>query len=118
MLLRSRLVSDVLLTVLFWYFIFRLSKNLLHDTKRVFVLCRKGGSNKLIKILQKDGKFGFVEPLEFGSVVELVHHYQCNSLAVYNRTLDTRLLYPISRTVGVVSGHAASVVVFVCWLVA
>ncbi|KAK7479856.1 hypothetical protein BaRGS_00028936, partial [Batillaria attramentaria] len=61
---------------------------------------RKGGSNKLIKILHKDNKYGFVEPLEFSSVVDLVQHYQSNSLAMYNRTLDTRLVYPVSRSQG------------------
>lgn len=65
--------------------------------------CRKGGSNKLIKILQKDNKYGFVEPLEFNSVVDLIQHYQNNSLAMYNRTLDTRLIYPVSRSMGMVS---------------
>ena len=69
------------------------------------VLCyyRKGGSNKLIKILQKNNKFGFVEPLEFNSVVELIQHYQKNSLATYNRTLDTCLLNAVSRSMGMVS---------------
>lgn len=61
---------------------------------------RKGGSNKLIKILHKDNKYGFVEPLEFSSVVDLIQHYQNNSLAMYNRTLDTRLMYPVSRSQG------------------
>ncbi|XP_070196149.1 phosphatidylinositol 3-kinase regulatory subunit alpha-like [Littorina saxatilis] len=70
---------------------------------------RKGGSNKLIKILQKDGKYGFVEPLEFNSVVDLIQHYQNNSLAMYNRTLDTRLFYPISRSMGMDKEHAEDV---------
>lgn len=64
--------------------------------------CRKGGSNKLIKILHKDSKYGFVEPLEFNSVVDLIQHYQTNSLAMYNRTLDTRLMYPVSRNMNLV----------------
>ena len=68
-----------------------------------FTVFRKGGSNKLIKILQKDNKYGFVEPLEFNSVVDLIQHYQNNSLAMYNRTLDTRLIYPVSRSMGMVS---------------
>ncbi|XP_076440880.1 phosphatidylinositol 3-kinase regulatory subunit alpha-like isoform X2 [Babylonia areolata] len=70
---------------------------------------RKGGSNKLIKILQKDNKFGFVEPLEFSSVVDLIQHYQNTSLAMYNRTLDTRLMYPVSRSMGMDNEHTEDV---------
>lgn len=58
---------------------------------------RKGGSNKLIKIYHKNGKYGFSEPLTFSSVVELITYYQHVSLSHYNHTLDTRLLYPYSR---------------------
>ena len=61
------------------------------------IVCRKGGTNKLIKIEYKDGKFGFVEPLQFSSIVELVNHYCRNSLAHYNRTLDIILSHPIMR---------------------
>lgn len=60
-------------------------------------LCRKGGNNKLIKIFHREGKYGFSEPLTFGSVVELITHYRHESLAQYNAKLDTRLLYPISK---------------------
>ncbi|XP_076462015.1 phosphatidylinositol 3-kinase regulatory subunit gamma-like [Babylonia areolata] len=66
---------------------------------------RKGGASKLIKILQKDSKFGFVEPLEFNSVVDLVQHYQTTSLAMYNHTLDTCLLYPLCRSSAVDKEH-------------
>lgn len=58
---------------------------------------RKGGSNKLIKICNQNGRYGFTEPLKFGSVVELVDFYRSESLAQYNRTLDVRLLYPVSK---------------------
>ncbi|XP_078319578.1 phosphatidylinositol 3-kinase regulatory subunit alpha-like isoform X2 [Crassostrea virginica] len=58
---------------------------------------RKGGTNKLIKIYHKDGKYGFVEPLTFDSVVELVQFYKNTSLAIYNKTLDTKLLHPVSN---------------------
>ena len=76
-----------------------------HSESYNLAVSRKGGSNKLIKILQKDNKYGFVEPLEFSLVVDLIQHYQNNSLAMYNRTLDTRLIYPVSRSMGMVS-HA------------
>nr|XP_033341420.1 uncharacterized protein LOC117229216 isoform X1 [Megalopta genalis] len=58
---------------------------------------RKGGTNKLIKICQRNGKYGFSEPFNFHSVIELVDHYRNCSLAQYNSTLDIKLLYPISR---------------------
>ncbi|KYO33290.1 phosphatidylinositol 3-kinase regulatory subunit beta [Alligator mississippiensis] len=58
---------------------------------------RKGGNNKLIKIFHREGRYGFSEPLTFGSVVELITHYRHESLAQYNAKLDTRLLYPISK---------------------
>ncbi|KAG5276504.1 hypothetical protein AALO_G00132810 [Alosa alosa] len=58
---------------------------------------RKGGSNRLIKIFQRGGRYGFSEPLTFSSVVELIQHYHHESLAQYNSKLDTRLLYPVSK---------------------
>lgn len=58
---------------------------------------RKGGSNKLIKICHRAGKYGFSEPYKFNSVVELVNFYRNESLAQYNSTLDIKLLYPVSR---------------------
>lgn len=64
---------------------------------------RKGGTNKLIKIYHKDGKYGFVEPLNFDSVVELIEHYKHNSLAIYNKTLNIKLLHKVSRDVNPVS---------------
>jgi phosphoinositide-3-kinase regulatory subunit len=58
---------------------------------------RKGGTNKLIKILQKNGKYGFSEPFKFDTVTELIHHYRTTSLAQYNSMLDIKLLYAVSR---------------------
>ncbi|XP_075219878.1 phosphatidylinositol 3-kinase regulatory subunit alpha isoform X2 [Lycorma delicatula] len=58
---------------------------------------RKGGSNKLIKISHRNGKYGFSEPFKFNTVVELVNFYRNVSLAQYNATLDIKLLYPVSR---------------------
>lgn len=58
---------------------------------------RKGGSNKLVKICHENGKYGFSHPFQFNSVVELVDFYQKTSLKEYNRTLDTRLIFPVSR---------------------
>lgn len=58
---------------------------------------RKGGTNKLIKICHKNGKYGFSDPYRFSSVVELVNFYRTTSLAQYNSILDIKLLYPVSR---------------------
>ncbi|XP_063228380.1 phosphatidylinositol 3-kinase regulatory subunit gamma-like [Bacillus rossius redtenbacheri] len=58
---------------------------------------RKGGTNKLIKIVFRNGKYGFSEPFKFSSVVELVEHYRTVSLAQYNSTLDIKLLFPVSK---------------------
>lgn len=58
---------------------------------------RKDGSNRLIKIFNKGGKYGFSEPLAFPSMVDLIQYYQNKSLAQYNTKLDTQLLHPISR---------------------
>ncbi|KAF6216721.1 hypothetical protein GE061_001068 [Apolygus lucorum] len=58
---------------------------------------RKGGSNKLIKISHRNGKYGFTEPYKFNTVVELVNFYKGVSLSQYNPTLDIKLLYPVSR---------------------
>lgn len=58
---------------------------------------RKGGTNKLVKIFCCDGRYGFCDPYEFRSVVELVKHYHVESLAHYNTSLDIKLLYPLSR---------------------
>lgn len=58
---------------------------------------RKGGTNKLIKIYHKNEQFGFSEPYNFSSVIDLVNHYRKVSLSQYNPTLDVKLLYPVSR---------------------
>lgn len=57
----------------------------------------KDGTEKLIRIFFKNGKYGFVEPYEFDSVVALIDHYRNVSLRHYNRLLDVKLLHPVSR---------------------
>ena len=58
---------------------------------------RVGGVNRLIRIIFHDGKYGFSEPLEFNSVVELVNYHKYHSLRPYSFKLDTQLLYPVSK---------------------
>lgn len=63
------------------------------------ITLRKDGDNKLIKIYQRDNKFGFsiTEPLRFTSVVDLVEFYKTHSLKQYNRNLDVMLINPLTK---------------------
>jgi len=63
----------------------------------LFYYFRKGGLNKLIRILHKDGLYGFSEPLVFTSVVNLINHYKTRSLASYNAKLDVKLETPLDK---------------------
>eukprot|EP00731_Ephydatia_muelleri_P018762 Em0011g802a len=58
---------------------------------------RKADSNKLIRIINAGGKFGFSPPCEFATIQELVTHYTTNSLIKYNPRLDINLSNPISK---------------------
>lgn len=53
--------------------------------------------NKLIRILHKDGYYGFSEPLTFPSVVDLINYYETRSLASYNPKLDVKLSTPLQK---------------------
>ena len=58
---------------------------------------RKSGVNRLIRIMHRDGLYGFAEPLEFQSVVELIEYYRGHSLAPYSPKLDITLIKPVSK---------------------
>ena len=58
---------------------------------------RKGGANKLIRILHHNGRYGFSQPLIFLSVTELVTFYMDKSLVQYNASLDVKLSNPLPR---------------------
>ncbi|KRX98725.1 Phosphatidylinositol 3-kinase regulatory subunit gamma [Trichinella pseudospiralis] len=61
---------------------------------------RNNGCNKMIRIYQRDGKFGFspeATSMQFTSLEEFVKHYSCNSLSAYNRNLNLVLQKPLSR---------------------
>jgi len=62
-------------------------------------LVSAGGSNKLIRICHRNGRYGFSDPYNFTSVVDLVKHYRRNSLRLYNAELDITLKYPASKQV-------------------
>jgi phosphoinositide-3-kinase regulatory subunit len=74
---------------------------LVRDAQRVAgqytLTLRKGGVNRLIRIIQRDGLYGFAEPLEYRSVQELVAYYQLNSLAPYSPKLDITLKTSVSK---------------------
>lgn len=74
-----------------------LVRNAMSNNGEYTLTLRKGGSNKLIKICFRNGKYGFSEPYKFNSVVDLVNFYRVASLAQYNPTLDIKLLYPVSK---------------------
>lgn len=62
---------------------------------------KKDGEDRMIKIYNNNGQYGFtkggVGGLDFASVPELVNYYRNTSLKDYNRILDIKLLYPVSR---------------------
>lgn len=58
---------------------------------------RKGGSNKLIRIIYAGEKYGFSEPTMFCSVPALVEYYRSVPLTKYNSKLDITLAHPVSR---------------------
>ncbi|CAL4228033.1 unnamed protein product, partial [Meganyctiphanes norvegica] len=62
------------------------------------LVVRKGGSQKLIKIFNCNGKYGFLEPFCYNSVVDLVNLCQQQNLSHFNPALDLILLYPIKRS--------------------
>ena len=62
---------------------------------------RKGGANKLIRIIFSNNKYGFSEPTGFPSVVALVEYFTRTPLTKYNSRLDVKLINPVSRFEGV-----------------
>ena len=58
---------------------------------------RKGGSNKLIRIICSNGRYGFSEPTTFATVPELVEFYKHTELTKYNPRLDITLSNAVSR---------------------
>ena len=63
----------------------------------LFNFNRKGGIDRLIRICHEHNYYGFSKPLRFRSVVDLINHYQQESLAQYNRELDIKLMFPVTR---------------------
>eukprot|EP00118_Oscarella_pearsei_P021008 m.233539 g.233539 ORF g.233539 m.233539 type:complete len:1168 (+) comp40090_c0_seq2:37-3540(+) len=61
------------------------------------VTVRKGGMNKLIRILHEKNLYGFSLPLTFHSVIELIMYYRHHSMASYNPSLNLCLSHPVSK---------------------
>ncbi len=83
---------------------------LIRDSTRVSgeytLTVRSGGTNKLIRVINKNGLYGFSEPTTFASVPELIQYYMHNKLTKYNTRLNVTLSNPISRFAKV-SGSSA-----------
>ncbi|XP_064386508.1 phosphatidylinositol 3-kinase regulatory subunit gamma-like [Halichondria panicea] len=60
---------------------------------------RKSGVNRLIRIMHRDGHYGFAEPLEFPSVMALIDYYRTHTLAPYSPKLDITLGIAVSKDV-------------------
>ena len=58
---------------------------------------RKGGTNKLIRIICSNGKYGFSDPTTFSTLPELIEFYMHTPLTKYNPRLDITLSNPISK---------------------
>ena len=58
---------------------------------------RKGGQNKLLRIICKNNRYGFSEPTKFESVPKLVDYFRSCNLMEHNSQLDVILDHPISR---------------------
>lgn len=60
---------------------------------------KKDGTDRVIKIFHKNGRYGFLKESTRESVVELINFHRTHSLKEYNPVLDIKLLYPVSRYV-------------------
>lgn len=58
---------------------------------------KKDGTDRIIRIYNSNGRYGFLKDGKYGSVVELINHFRTHSLIEYNSVLDICLLYPVSK---------------------
>ena len=58
---------------------------------------KKGGQNKLLRIICKNNLYGFSHPTKFRSVPLLVNFFRYHKLAQHTSQLDVKLEHPISR---------------------
>ena len=68
----------------------------------IFSLCvsfivRKDGGNKLIRIIEKNGTFGFTDSTTYPSLFALIEYFRTHSLKEYNSSLDIRLMFPVAK---------------------
>jgi hypothetical protein len=78
---------------------------LVHDSTRTYgeytLTVRKGGINKRIRIIRKNGKFGLTEPTTFNSVQELIEFFAItpHTLAFQKlRELNGSMESPLTQT--------------------
>lgn len=58
---------------------------------------KKDGTDRIIKIFNTNGRYGFLKEGKCSSVVELINHFRTHSLIEYNAVLDICLLHPVSK---------------------
>uniref|UniRef100_A0A1X7VM49 SH2 domain-containing protein n=1 Tax=Amphimedon queenslandica TaxID=400682 RepID=A0A1X7VM49_AMPQE len=58
---------------------------------------KTGEQNKLVRIINSNGMYGFSGLIQYRSVPDLIDHYREVSLSQYNRKLDVKLVHPVSR---------------------
>ena len=57
---------------------------------------RKDNANKMLRVMQRQGKFGFKEPFEFDSLVQLLRYHMRQPLLVSKSDMIIQLLHPWS----------------------
>lgn len=75
-------------------FLVRISSTANHDYT---LTVKKDGVNKMMRILCKNGKYGFGELCRFDSLQSLIEYHQKNSLAEYYPEMNIKLEYPLSN---------------------
>lgn len=75
-------------------FLVRISSNANHDYT---LTVKKDGINKMMRILCKNGKYGFGELCRFDSLQSLIEYHMKHSLAEYYPEMNIKLEYPLSN---------------------
>ena len=75
-------------------FLVRVSSNANHDYT---LTVKKDGINKMMRIVCKNGKYGFGEPCRFDSLQSLIEYHTKHSLAEYYPEMNIKLEYSLSK---------------------
>jgi len=74
-----------------------LVRNSLTNPGEYTLTLRKDGGNKLIRIIEKNGTFGFTDSTTYPSLFALIEYFRTHSLKEYNSSLDIRLMFPVAK---------------------